>query len=342
LIQKQAEQSSSLSAFGLSEIAQQAGYKVEISWARQYSHHGGFDAIFHRYQLPQPGRGRIMFRFPTDHQHQSTRLWCSQPLQQQVKQEIKQQLQDQLQAQLPSYMVPQVITILEMMPVNENGKVDRRALTTNVQRRTAARPSLRQPSSEAQRQMQNIWAQVLKLDPVSIGLDDSFFQLGGDSLAAMRVVGEARRLRLKITVADIFRQPSLEAAANHEGTSTNEAVRQIPKSLLNGSVKQSFAQGRLWFVEQLYPGLTWYLMPCAMKLRGSIQLDALKIALSSLERRHETLRTTFSSQDGVGVQTVHSFNPTELRVVDIEDETALAHALNRDQTTPFDLTSESG
>ncbi|CAG5186694.1 uncharacterized protein ALTATR162_LOCUS11674 [Alternaria atra] len=342
VVQKQAEQSSSLSAFSLSEIAQQAGYKVEISWARQYSHHGGFDAIFHRYQLPQPGRGRIMFRFPTDHQHRSTRLWCSQPLQQQVKQEIKQQLQDQLQAQLPSYMVPQVITILEMMPVNENGKVDRRALTTNVQRRTAARPSLRQPSSEAQRQMQNIWAQVLKLDPVSIGLDDSFFQLGGDSLAAMRVVGEARRLRLKITVADIFRQPSLEAAANHEGTSTNEAVRQIPKSLLNGSVKQSFAQGRLWFVEQLYPGLTWYLMPCAMKLRGSIQLDALKIALSSLERRHETLRTTFSSQDGVGVQTVHSFNPTELRVVDIEDETALAHALNRDQTTPFDLTSESG
>ncbi|KAL8922237.1 MAG: hypothetical protein Q9208_005316 [Pyrenodesmia sp. 3 TL-2023] len=116
----------SLSASDLVTIAQEAGYRVEISWARQHSQRGGLDAVFHRYQ-PSSG-GRVMFRFPTDHQGRAPNTFSNQPLQQQAKQTVQQQLYETLQAQLPLHLVPEDIIVLEKLPINAKGEVDHQAL----------------------------------------------------------------------------------------------------------------------------------------------------------------------------------------------------------------------
>lgn len=110
------------------------------------------------------------------------------------------------------------------------------------------------------------------------------------------------------------------------------------------TVQQSFAQERLWFIEQLHPGLTWYLMPCAIRLRGPVQLEALTMALSALEERHETLRTTFSSQDNINLQEVHPFAEKSLHTITVSkgDDATMWDALRLDQTTPFNLNTEPG
>ncbi|KAL7771420.1 hypothetical protein CFE70_001363 [Pyrenophora teres f. teres 0-1] len=106
-----------------------------------------------------------------------------------------------------------------------------------------------------------------------------------------------------------------------------------------GPVAQSFAQGRLWFLEELHPGLTWYLMPLAVRIRGPLDLPALHSALLAVERRHETLRTTFATVDGASVQVVQPFQAKDLNIIDIVpgDEQGLTEAVHQD--TPLPSTS---
>lgn len=116
----------SLSALDLEEIAQEAGYRVEISWARQHSQRGGLDAVFH---CNQPSSGcRVMFRFPTDHQDREPSTFTNQPLQQQAEQTIQEQLYETLQAKLPLHLVPEEVLVLGKLPINAEGKVDCQAL----------------------------------------------------------------------------------------------------------------------------------------------------------------------------------------------------------------------
>ncbi|KAK1914088.1 hypothetical protein P3342_007334 [Pyrenophora teres f. teres] len=108
----------------------------------------------------------------------------------------------------------ETLAILDAMPVNQNGKVDRKALEQQIDTQKGQSGLKRQPETETQRTMQQLWAGVLAIDADSIGLDDSFFRLGGDSIAAMKLVGEARRAGIHLTVADLFRNPKLEAVAS--------------------------------------------------------------------------------------------------------------------------------
>ncbi|UNI15656.1 hypothetical protein JDV02_002167 [Purpureocillium takamizusanense] len=202
----------SLSAIDLVALARQTGYRVEISWARQYSQIGGLDAIFHR-GLPADEKGRTMFRFPLDNSRRPYHLLSNHPLQQGLKKSIQKELYKMLQDKLPSYMAPQTIIVLDKMPLNKNGKIDRRALASNVENHTADRELARQPDSEIGRQMRKIWGKILDIEPTTIRQDDDFFQLGGNSIGAMRVVGEARKVGLELTVTDIFSYRALKDVA---------------------------------------------------------------------------------------------------------------------------------
>lgn len=208
---REARQCSSLSAADLAELAARAGYRVETSWARQHSQRGGLDAIFHR-QQPTNGAGRVMFRFPDDHEDPASRPLCSEPLRQQLRQKTQDQLHEMLESRLPSYMVPRDVQILDKMPLNGNGKIDRRALAKICRAPRAWRGLARQPGahmSETERQVREIWGKVLNVEPAQIGHNDSFFQLGGNSIAVMKVVSEARRAGLELTVANLFCHPEL-------------------------------------------------------------------------------------------------------------------------------------
>lgn len=120
--------------------------------------------------------------------------------------------------------------------------------------------------------MQKISSQVLKIQPATIGLDDSCFQLSSDSLAAMKVVDEMRKIGFQLVVADIFRHPKLQHVAS-QVASTSNMPNLIPKmEQRSGPVEQSFAQERLWFLEQLHPGLDWYLCPLPYVFEGLCSL----------------------------------------------------------------------
>jgi SAM-dependent methyltransferase len=189
-VYQRAQHQPSLSATDLVELAQQSGCRVEISWNRQHSQRGGLDAIFHRYP-PINGENRRLFRFPTDHADRPLHGLSSRPLRQQFLKKTQQQLLKMLEAQLPAYMVPRAITVLDAMPITQNGKVDRKALEQRVQAERSSRAPVQRSLSEAEQRMQQLWARVLGIEPESIRLDDSFFRLGGDSIAAMKLV--ARR-----------------------------------------------------------------------------------------------------------------------------------------------------
>ncbi|KAK1916800.1 hypothetical protein P3342_004355 [Pyrenophora teres f. teres] len=341
-VHQQTQDCRSLSAAELVELAQEAECRVEISWSRQHSQQGGLDAIFHRYQ-PLTGE-RVMFRFPTDHAERPLHSLSSKPLRQQFLQKTQQRLVEMLEAQLPTYMVPQTLTVLDAMPVNPNGKVDRKALEQQADTQSNHSGQKQQPSTPAERAMQQLWAGVLAIAPDSIGLDDSFFRLGGDSIAAMKLVGEARRAGIQLTVADLFRNPRLDQLTAAATASTHASPVSIPQVEHVGPVAQSFAQGRLWFLEELHPGLTWYLMPLAVRIRGPLDLPALHSALLAVERRHETLRTTFATVDGASVQVVQPFQAKDLNIIDIVpgDEQGLTEAVHQDHSTPFDLRTQPG
>ncbi|KAL7780703.1 hypothetical protein CFE70_010728, partial [Pyrenophora teres f. teres 0-1] len=166
-VHQQTQDCRSLSAAELVELAQEADCRVEISWSRQHSQQGGLDAIFHRYQ-PLTGERVIL---------------SSKPLRQQFLQKTQQRLVEMLEAQLPTYMVPQTLTVLDAMPVNPNGKVDRKALEQQADTQSNHSGQKQQPSTPAERAMQQLWAGVLAIAPDSIGLDDSFFRLAATPLS---------------------------------------------------------------------------------------------------------------------------------------------------------------
>ncbi|OGM51002.1 hypothetical protein ABOM_000274 [Aspergillus bombycis] len=152
----------SLSVVDLHEVARLTNFSVEISWARQASQSGGLDAVFHRYP-PRIAGARVLFRFPTDHHDRAFHSLTNRPLQQRLKQKIEEQLRNKLKVKLPSYMVPSVIRVLDKMPINDNGKVDRRALAKSAQIVKANRSSAVRvlPRSDVERALCEEFANVL-------------------------------------------------------------------------------------------------------------------------------------------------------------------------------------
>ncbi|CAN9275789.1 unnamed protein product [Alternaria alternata] len=251
---------------------------------------------------------------------------------------------------LPKDMVPEVYFAVAELPLTTSAKVDRQKLRKIgasfsaqqlAQLRTYSDDPKRQPETEKEQILHGLWAQVLSIDASSIGMDDSFFDLGGDSIAAMKLVGEARRLGVHISVAVIFQNPTLDELTSAAIPSLDVSDTIIPPVSHVGPVAQSFAQGRMWFLEELHPGLTWYLMPIVVRMKGPLELAALQSALNAIENRHETFRTTFETIGDTSMQLVHPYHAKELSVTDI-DMQSLAEVLHRDQTTAFDLRKESG
>ncbi|KAJ4156272.1 hypothetical protein NW754_007896 [Fusarium falciforme] len=330
-----------LSVTELVEIGQAAGFRVEVSWARQRSQHGALDVVFHH--LEDDRAGRVLINFPTDFERlsPSTSL-TSRPLQRIQNRRFESQIREQLQTLLPPYMVPPRILVLERMPLNANGKVDRKELARKARTLQTIKPSAMRvaPRNDIEAILCDEFQAVLG---VAVGVMDNFFELGGHSLMATKLAARlSRRFDTRISVKDIFNQPILQDLANvvQTGSAPHEAIPSTPYS---GPVEQSFSQGRLWFLDQLNLNASWYHMPLASRLRGPLRIEALQSALATIEARHESLRTTFEEQDGVPVQIVHAARNKHLRIIDVSGtEDAYLPALKQEQDAAFDLTAEPG
>ncbi|MHA7702014.1 amino acid adenylation domain-containing protein [Mycobacterium sp. ML4] len=240
---------------------------------------------------------------------------------------------------LPPYMVPAAVVALEALPLTVNGKLDTRALPAPQYGHT---DSYRPPTTTIEDILATIYAQVLGLDRV--GVDDSFFDLGGDSLSAMRVIAAINTtLDAGLSVRTLFDAPTITALAQCMGAG---APRPTPLTAgaLPAVVPLSFAQEGLWFLDQLQGPSPVYNMAWALRLCGHLDIDALAHALADLIERHHTLRTVFPSTDGVPRQVVIPTDQAGLPW-DVVDATAwvpdrLQHAIDTAVRHRFELTTE--
>ncbi|PSL55729.1 non-ribosomal peptide synthase protein (TIGR01720 family)/amino acid adenylation domain-containing protein [Saccharothrix carnea] len=217
-------------------------------------------------------------------------------------------LREHVERSLPDYMVPTAYVPLERLPLNANGKLDRAALPA-PEREASAAGGFVAPRTDAERLVAEVWADVLGL--AAVGVEDNFFTLGGDSISSIRVVSKLRS-SFDVSPRDLFDHPTVAAlAARLSGSVSHDAV--IPR--VDGDVPLSFAQQRLWFLDQFQPGGTEYVTPLAVRLRGELDVPRLERALTALVERHDVLRTTFPAVDGLPVAVVRPADVT-LPVVD--------------------------
>ena len=200
---------------------------------------------------------------------------------------------------LPAYMVPAAVVALEALPLTVNGKLDTRALPA-PEHQDADR--YRAPASTTEEILAGIYAQVLGLERV--GVDDSFFDLGGDSLSAMRLIAAVNTtLDAGLAVRTLFDAPTVAQLAPRIGGDGGGRTPLVPVER-PAVVPLSFAQSRMWFLNRFEGGAATYNMPAALRISGALDVDALDAALDDVIARHESLRTVFPDVDGVPVQKV--------------------------------------
>ncbi len=237
---------------------------------------------------------------------------------------------------LPAYMVPSAVVVLSELPLSPAGKLDRRALPAPEY----AAATGRAPATPGEQALCEVFAQVLGLDRV--GVEDSFFDLGGHSLLATRLVSRVRVvLGAELPVRAVFENPTPASLAMAlEGA---EAARPL---LARAAVRPerlplSFAQQRLWFLEQFDGPGPAYNLPFAWRLAGELNTAAMVAALGDVVARHESLRTVFAVADGQPYQHIIPAEQADIPVVLTAAEPGeLAGLIDAAARHEFDLTSE--
>ncbi|MER8187219.1 amino acid adenylation domain-containing protein [Kitasatospora sp. NPDC094015] len=248
------------------------------------------------------------------------------------------ELRKALAAQLPEYLVPAAIVLLDALPLNVNGKLDRQALPEPAAAAFAA-PAGRGPRDEREAVLCGVFADVLGLP--SVGVDDDFFSLGGHSLLATRVIGRIRSaLGVSTAVRDLFETRTAAALAARLATAAagrpGPVARPRPEP-----VPLSAAQARLWFLHRLEGASTAYTIPCALRIDGAVEPEALRAAFGDVLARHEALRTVFPDRDGRPYQRI--LTPEQAGVpFTVEEVTShrLDHAVAAAGAYAFELAEE--
>jgi amino acid adenylation domain-containing protein len=253
-------------------------------------------------------------------------------------------------------MVPAALVPLDRLPLTVNGKLDVAALPTPTVRTGATR---RPPRSNREEVLCALFAELLGAPQV--GVDDNFFDLGGHSLLAIRLVSRARvALGTELAIRDLFEAPTVAELAErlpeppHTSGSTatgptgggpgggTQPVRvELLPTERPAELPPSYAQQRLWMIQQLAAGSAAYNFPITVRLRGALDVPALRAALADLTGRHETLRTVFGERDGRPFQRVVPVDDARPVLETVPAAPAEVAGIVRNAVRrPFDLTTE--
>ncbi|ORA07464.1 non-ribosomal peptide synthetase, partial [Mycobacterium arosiense] len=239
---------------------------------------------------------------------------------------------------LPTYMVPAAVVVLGALPLTPNGKLDTRALPAPEYTGSGYHA----PGDPVEEILVDIYANVLGVRRV--GIDDSFFDLGGDSLSAMRLIAAINAgLDADLSVRTVFDAPTVAQLVPRIGIGGggSEPLVAGPRPQ---DVPLSFAQSRLWFLDQLQGPSPVYNIAVALRLDGNLDTEALSAALGDVVGRHESLRTLIVAPEGIPRQLVLPVERVEIdwRIVDAGSwaPARLDDALQDAVRHPFDLTTE--
>ncbi len=258
--------------------------------------------------------------------------------------EISHQLRQSLQKNLPDYMIPAAFVVLEAFPLTTNGKIDYRALPApdfsgSVKNYVA-------PRSPTEEIIANIWSQVIKVE--KIGIYDNFFELGGHSLLVTQVISHIRQtFKLEIPLRLLFECPTIAQLSSQIGKNNSLPVPEIEPRKQSKNLPLSFAQQRLWFIDQLDANSTAYNMPSILRILGSLNISALEKSINQIIQRHEILRTNVISIDGQPIQVITNNIDFNLPIIDLQflpDEQRAAETeiiTNQEAQQPFYLAEDS-
>ncbi|TRU33563.1 MAG: amino acid adenylation domain-containing protein [Microcystis aeruginosa Ma_MB_F_20061100_S20] len=258
------------------------------------------------------------------------------------------ELRQFLSSKLPLYMVPQAFVFLESLPLTTNRKVDRRALPA-PDKIGNRRDQYVAPRNGIEEMLVQIWTEILKVEQV--GIYDNFFEIGGHSLLATQLVSRIRSLfKIELPLRSLFGAATVAELAHLIGQLQQQNLTLTIPPILprtkDTELPLSFAQQRLWFLDQLQPNSALYNIPMVLHFRGNLNQKALEQSLQEICDRHEVLRTNFVTIDGQPTQVIQTRRET-ISVVDLQDfpiqeQAEKTQQLKQKQATqPFDLAKES-
>jgi amino acid adenylation domain-containing protein/non-ribosomal peptide synthase protein (TIGR01720 family) len=227
-----------------------------------------------------------------------------------------------LKSRLPDYMVPSIFVVMDSLPLTPNGKIDRQALPIPDWTKRDVEANFVAPRNPIEENLVEIWSQLLGLERV--GVFDNFFELGGHSLLATQVISRIRtHFKIDMPLRNIFESPTISALSEHiEKNKLDqqriEAPPIVPVTRDGTLIPLSFAQQRLWFLDQLEPNSSFYNLPESVKLRGRVNIELLERSLNEIVRRHESLRTIFKVVDGQPVQWILPELTIQIPIINLE------------------------
>ena len=250
-----------------------------------------------------------------------------------------------LEERLPASVVPSQFLLLAALPLTRSGKIDRRALPVPEATRDSLESAFAPPSTPVEEILAGIWSDVLKIE--RIGVRDNFFELGGHSILATQVFSRIRdNLQVILPLRHLFERPTVQSLAAFVEAARADRSEPLPPPLTPVSrdreLPLSFAQQRLWFIDQLEPGGSSYNTRRALLLKGRVNHEALRRAVEEVVSRHESLRTTFESREGRPVQVVSELGRFALAVEDLSGrggdvESEARRRVDEEVRRPFDL-----
>ncbi|HKQ06310.1 MAG TPA: amino acid adenylation domain-containing protein, partial [Blastocatellia bacterium] len=227
------------------------------------------------------------------------------------------ELHDYLRERLPEYMVPSVWVMLDVMPLTANGKINKTALPVPTSHRNEDDLESRAPIEEI---IAGIFEEVLGVEHVS--LHDNFFEIGGHSLLATQIISRIRQaLQVDVELRSLFQEPTVAGVVGiielKRAKPTTSDTQQIQVASRERPLELSFAQQRLWFIDQLEPGGVAYNIPILVNITGNLNIAALEQSLREIVRRHESLRTRFEEWQGKPVQIIKEAEEWRPALVDL-------------------------
>ncbi len=246
-------------------------------------------------------------------------------------------------SKLPEYMLPGIWVEVAQLPLTPNGKIDRKALP-NPQFSDQSSVEYVAPQNSTQEQLAEIWKKLLGVERV--GIYDNFFEIGGHSLLAMRVIATVRReLQVELNVKDIFSLPTIQGLSNllqskEKASSLPLVTARTPRP---ERIPLSFSQERLWFIDQV-DGSVQYHSTVVLRLKGVLHKASLSMALETIVDRHEILRSVYEEEGGQVVQEIMQPGNWQFKQSQkpefVGDEKGLKGYIQRLIHNPFDLSAD--